>query len=177
MVTLICNYPDSVVFTSFLNQLYSSGVYEICLHTPEPYNSDHAMMDKALKYMSEKFHSSTWIDHGMENGDSNRETFVCDGSDPKSEFYASDVWKEYAIHYFWNCSPEKMHQSVPIKKEIKELSIKKALYDLYICYVLLRRYKADNSFAALSELTKGFYPTFDLNSFQSVNGNSRPTPL
>jgi hypothetical protein len=173
----ICNDPDSIEYSEFLNQLNSSGMYEICLHTPEPYNSNHEMLNEALKYMSGKYHSNTWIDHGMENGDSNRETFVCDGFDRNSAFYASDTWKEYDIRYFWNCSPEKMHQNVPIKKEIKELLIASALHDLYIRYAFLRRYKADNAFAALYELTKGFSPEHDLNSFQPVKGNSLPTPL
>jgi len=69
--------------------------------------------------MNEKYHSGTWIDHGMETGDSNRETFVCDGLDPKSEFYVSDLWEKYAIQYFWNCSREKLHENIPIKKKLQ----------------------------------------------------------
>lgn len=92
---------DSVYF-DFLKQLNDKG-FEICLHTPEQYTTWRGNLSKALSFMSEHFGSPTWIDHGYNNTyGNNREDLVCDGLNPKSPYYAYDLWKENGVRYLWN---------------------------------------------------------------------------
>ena len=85
-------------FSNFLDSLHSIG-NEICLHTPDFFTSNKETMDEALKYISQRYGSHTWIDHGYNNGHSdNREDFMCDGLNN----YALDLWHKYEINYFWN---------------------------------------------------------------------------
>ena len=56
-------------------------------------------MKDALEYITKRYGSQAWIDHGYNNGESdNREDFMCDGLNT----YAFDLWKQYKIKYFWN---------------------------------------------------------------------------
>ncbi len=85
-------------FEAFLDSLHTLG-NDICLHTPDFFTSDEKTMEEALGYVSERYGSQTWIDHGYNNGESdNREDFMCDGLNS----YAYNLWKKYKIKYFWN---------------------------------------------------------------------------
>ncbi len=85
-------------FEAFLDSLNSVG-NEICLHTPDFFTTNKETMEEALQYITKRYGSKTWIDHGYNNGESdNREDFMCDGLDT----YAFDLWKKYKIKYFWN---------------------------------------------------------------------------
>ncbi|MBE0652536.1 MAG: hypothetical protein IH594_01985, partial [Bacteroidales bacterium] len=89
-------------YLSFLDQLYSSGLYDLCLHTPENTNSDRKYLAEAILLMKERYNAATWIDHGMYQGNTNRESFVADGLNPSSEYYAADLWSKYGTRYFWS---------------------------------------------------------------------------
>ena len=95
-------------FFDFLKQLKDKG-FDICLHTPEQYTSTRENLSEALSFMKEYFASSSWIDHGYNNGFSNnREDMVCDGLDPASPYYVYDLWKENGVKFLWNASLEDM---------------------------------------------------------------------
>lgn len=85
-------------FEAFLDSLHTVG-NDICLHTPDFFTSDKKTMEEALGYITKRYGSKTWIDHGYNNGESdNREDFMCDGLNS----YAYNLWKKYKIKYFWN---------------------------------------------------------------------------
>lgn len=85
-------------FSAFLDSLHAIG-NEICLHTPDFFTSNEKTMEEALKHITNKYGSHTWIDHGYNNGHSdNREDFMCDGLNN----YAHELWNENKIKYFWN---------------------------------------------------------------------------
>jgi hypothetical protein len=93
---------EDPAFLNFLKQLNENG-YEICLHTPDPYSSNRALLEEALDQARREFAPVTWIDHGYDNSEkSNRENLVCDGTDSTSRWYAADLWKKYGIRYLWN---------------------------------------------------------------------------
>lgn len=95
-------------FRSLLDQLFQRG-HELCLHTPEQYTSTPQAMSSALNFMKHHYQSSSWIDHGYNNGlRNNRENLVCDGLKSSSRWYAADLWKQYGIQYFWNASVEEL---------------------------------------------------------------------
>ncbi len=84
-------------FFDFLVQLKKYG-HEICLHSPDHYTTTPVLLNEALSFMKKHFDSSSWIDHGYNNlPENNREDFVCDGVFG----FASDLWKEFGIRYFW----------------------------------------------------------------------------
>ncbi len=128
--------PDKPHFLDFLNQLYSTGLYDICLHTPEDYSSTRESLEESIKYMKEKFDASTWIDHGMYSGNMNQESFVCDGLNPNSEYYAADLWENYGTRYFWNPASEIIENSlISPSKSTKEGRFYKAYVDFLKHYV------------------------------------------
>ena len=89
-------------FKKLLKQLYNIG-FDICLHTPEQYTTTPDNLKEALDYMPRKFKSTTWIDHGYNNGlQNNREDLVCDGLLPQSEYFAAEQWQRHGIKYLWN---------------------------------------------------------------------------
>lgn len=89
-------------FEKLLKQLYKIG-FDICLHTPEQYTTIPSNFKEALDYMESNFKSTTWIDHGYNNGhEKNREDMVCDGLNSNSPFYAVDQWESHGIKYLWN---------------------------------------------------------------------------
>jgi hypothetical protein len=89
-------------FEKLLKQLYKIG-FDICLHTPEQYTTTPSNLKEALDYMQREFKSTTWIDHGYNNGlKNNREDLVCDGLLPQSEYYAAHQWRRHGIKYLWN---------------------------------------------------------------------------
>ena len=89
-------------FEKLLMELHKIG-FDICLHTPEQYTTTPRNLKKALGYMRRKFKSTTWIDHGYNNGlENNREDMVCDGLDRTSDYYAAYQWQSHGIKYLWN---------------------------------------------------------------------------
>lgn len=149
-----CSVRDNPQFCDFLDQLYKTGLYDICLHTPEPGNSNRKILEESIKFMKEKFDATTWIDHGFGSGNSNRESFVCDGLNPASEYYAADLWEKYNTRYFWNTSNESIGV-LSLKEEIRKLRLIKASAEIW------KRYSSKP----------------ELNSLQPAKGNSLPTPL
>ena len=89
-------------FEKLLKQLHKLG-FDICLHTPEQYTTTPDNLKEALDYMQRKFKSTTWIDHGYNNGlENNREDLVCDGLNQQSDYYAGSQWQNHGIQYLWN---------------------------------------------------------------------------
>ena len=89
-------------FEKLLKQLYKIG-FDICLHTPEQYTTTPDNLEEALDHMQRQFRSTTWIDHGYNNGPQhNRENLVCDGLNRQSDAYAADAWRRHGIRYLWN---------------------------------------------------------------------------
>jgi len=169
--------PDKPQFLDFLDQLYATGIYDICLHTPEPYTSNRETLTEAIKFMKENFDATTWIDHGMFPGNNNRETLVCNGLDSGSVLFAADLWEKYGTSYFWNPAVEALRTTVSPKEEIRKLRLKNLSVELWRRYRYLREYQGENFFTSLAELLVGYFPTYELNSLQSLKDNSCPTPL
>ena len=89
-------------FEKLLKQLHKLD-FDICLHTPEQYTTTPNNLKEALDYMQRHFKSTTWIDHGYNNGIThNREDMVCDGLNRQSEHYAASQWRRHGIKYLWN---------------------------------------------------------------------------
>jgi len=89
-------------FERLLDQLQHIG-FDICLHTPEQYTTTKSNLKEALAYMQRHFKSTTWIDHGYNNGPiHNREDMVCDGLNRQSDYYAAYLWSSHGIKYLWN---------------------------------------------------------------------------
>ena len=85
-------------FRMFLDTLYSLG-NEICLHTPDFFTTNERTMERALHYVTTRYGSNTWIDHGYNNGKTdNRENLMCDGLNS----YSKNLWEKHHIKYFWN---------------------------------------------------------------------------
>jgi len=176
----IRNISGDTQLIDFLDQLFSTGMYDICLHTPENYNSNPETMAEASHFMKSRFNASTWIDHGMLPGNNNREAFICDGPNRNSEFYSADIWEKYGTRFFWNAAVEELQNSVPepsINNELRKLRIDKAIVEVWRRYLFLNKYRSESFLAKWTELIKGYFPMFELNSLQPSKGNSYPTPL
>jgi hypothetical protein len=170
--------PDEPQFLNFLDQLNSTGLYDICLHTPEWNSSTRESLAEAIRFMKDRFNTCTWIDHGIYSGKTNRESFVCDGLNPKSEYFAADLWEEYDTRYFWNTSDELMHiPSVSLKEELRKLRFKNISVELWKRYLYQRRCNGMTVINAFFELMRGNSPKYESNSLQPFKGNSYPTPL
>ncbi|MFC2071557.1 hypothetical protein ACFLUU_02405 [Chloroflexota bacterium] len=117
--------PEWPQFLDFLDQLNTTGLYDIGLHTPSPSTSNRELLEESIKFMKDRFDTVTWIDHGMSDGVGNRECYVCDSLDPKSENYAADLWEKYNTRYFWNSAIEILAYSQgaegSVKKSLKSL--------------------------------------------------------
>jgi hypothetical protein len=61
------------------------------------------MLSEALDFISGRFGSPSWIDHGYNNHlENNREDFVCDGTLDDSPYFTADLWNSNGVKYFWN---------------------------------------------------------------------------
>ena len=86
--------------------------------------------------MKNTFDATTWIDHGMYSGKSNREAFVCDGLNPVSEYYFADLWEDYDTRYFWNPAAEMIENSlIAPSKSLKEGKLFKGYVDFLKHYL------------------------------------------
>lgn len=175
---MISNEPDKTEFLEFLKQIHSTGLYDICLHTPEDYSSNHETLNESMKFMNDNFKTKTWIDHGMYNGNLNRESFVCDGLNPESEYYAADLWEKYDTRYFWTPASELIENSmISPSKSLKQGKFFKAYVDFWKHYMSSKELKEMSFPAAIKELLRRHQNEGELNSLRPDKGNACPTPL
>ena len=174
----IINYSDSIQFLDFLDQLYSTGLYEIFLHTPEDYNSNRELLSTSIKFMKDRFDSKTWIDHGMYKGKINREAFCCDGLNPSTDYYAADLWEQFDTRFFWNPAVEEIEKSsVSPSQRIKEGKFYKAYVDFWKHYISPEELQKMNFLEALKKLIWRYSNKGELNSLLTYKSNAYPTPL
>ena len=176
----IIDRPEEVLTLEFLDKIYEIGNYDLCLHTPDYNNSNRLELSEAIEFMEKRYDAKTWIDHGMFPGNNNRETFVCDGLNDSSEYYAADLWEKYGTKYFWSPAVEAIRFSVPgssLKHDLLKLNIKSLTTDFWTRYKYLREYQGAGYFTATVDLARGYSPTLELNSQRQSQGSSFPTPL
>lgn len=165
---------------SFLDQLNETGLYDICLHTPEDMTSDRRTLSEAIPFMKQRYNTRSWIDHGMFNGKINRECFVCDGLNPVSEFYAGDLWKENDTRYFWNSAVEQIRSKsrISVIDQLRKLKLLKASEALWDNHLSSRQLTDMKPYQAFIQLFKSIAdPGIEMNSFFPDKGDSYPTPL
>ena len=167
-------------YSDFLDQLYSTGLYDLCLHTPERENSDREYLENAISTMRQRYDASTWIDHGIFEGNSNREAFVADGLNPSSEYFAADLWTKYGTDYFWSPAVEAIRFSKPgisIKEDLLHLRFVTLSKELWRRVNYRKSYLGENSITSFLKLMQGHFPMFELNSLQPLESSALPTPL
>ncbi|HPJ68614.1 MAG TPA: hypothetical protein PLQ82_03150 [Desulfobacteraceae bacterium] len=170
---------DSAKYLEFLDQLYETGDYELCLHTPEGVTSSRQRLSDAISFMKDRYDAITWIDHGMETGESNRECFLTDGLDPNSGLYSADLWKEHNTLYFWNVGVEKLRKAsyVSIKESVMQFKILKAFVLLWQRYYSPEELDEVNFFRGTWRMLTTKPLKNELNSYVTLKGESYPTPL
>jgi len=171
-----CSVSTDSIFVDFLDQIYSTGLYDICLHTPEDGNSNRDIMKESIEFMKLRYDTRTWIDHGMYNGKINRESFVCDGLDSTSSYYAADLWRQNNTSYFWNAGPEKIRE-IRLKEVIKRLKIQNAFIELWRRYLLINEQRGGSNVKSLFVNPGSSVSKYELNSLEPFKGNSYPTPI
>lgn len=168
--------PDFPQLLNFLEQLYSTGQYDICLHTPESGGSNREELEEAIKFMKDKFDSKTWIDHGMYGGKSNRESLVADGLNPNSTLYAADLWERYDTRYFWSSAPE-LIRNYSLKENFRELKFYEVSVNLWKRYLSPAELKRKRFLKSFKAMVSRYNDKGELNSLLSYKGNAFPTPL
>jgi len=170
---------DTAQYVEFLDQLYETGDYELCLHTPEGITSSRQRLNDAISFMKDRYDAITWIDHGMETGESNRECFLADGLDPNSGLYSADLWEEYNTHFFWNVGVEKLREAsyVSIKESMKQFKFLKVFGLLWQRYFSPEELHKVNFFSGCWKMLTSKPVKSELNSFVELKGGSYPTPL
>lgn len=177
------NYPEEESerdYLDFLDQLYATGLFDLCLHTPENSNSNRSYMDTAISAMKQRFKTESWIDHGMFPGNNNRETMVADGLNPHSEFYTADLWERYGTRFFWSPAVEAIRFSRPgpsMKDEFMDLRFSSLSAELWRRYKYRTHYLGESAVTSFIKLAEGHFPMFELNSLQPLKGSALPTPL
>ena len=158
----------------FLDQLNETGLYDICLHTPEYLNSNRQTLEESIKFMKERFDTRTWIDHGMYSGKNNRESFVCDMFNRDSELYSADLMNKYDVRYFWNPAVEEIRKSsvTYLSGEIKKLRFRNASATLWKRYFSPDELEKMRFIKAFSELIKRYSFDFELNSLLPDKGQA-----
>ena len=164
---------------NFLDQLNATGLYDICLHTPDDGNSNRQTLEEAIKFMKERYNTICWIDHGFYGGKINRESFVCDGLDSLSPYYDADLWEKYDTKYFWSAAIEMQKNAnwVSVTDNIKRLKF----YQAYVTF--LQRYASPDNLKNLSffQLIKKIKTNYSFkteeNTLEYNAGPSLPTPL
>jgi len=175
--------PDSTSnereYLELLDQLHLLG-NDICLHTPEEGNSTRNSMREAIMFMKERYGSRSWIDHGMYQGNNNREAFSADGLDSASQYYAGDLWAEADIRYFWSPAVEAIRFANPrpsLMQSLKALKFQTLFTEFWGRYNYLRLYNGKNTFEALGKVLHSKFTMLELNSQRPIKGHSFPTPL
>jgi hypothetical protein len=168
------------VYLDFLDQLYQTGLYDLCLHTPDESNSNRRYMQAAISAMKTRYSAESWIDHGMFPGNNNREAMVADGLNPESEFYSADLWEQYGTRFFWSPAVEAIRFSKPgpsIKDDFLSLRFSDLSAELWRRYRYRKNYLGETAYESLLSLSRGHFPMFELNSLQPLKGSAMPTPL
>jgi len=163
----------------FLDQLNATGIYDICLHTPENSNSNRSVLEESIRFMKNRYNTITWIDHGFFYGVINREAFVAEGLDSNSIYYAADLWKKYDTRYFWSPQIEfnRIASHVSIKANIKKFKFYRAYVNLWKNFFSPRELREMNPLQAIKELIRRFPNEYESNSLLPSKGDSYPTPL
>ena len=167
--------PDSVQFMTlgFMDQLYRTGNYDICLHGVRWDGKD---IERSVRTMKESFDTKTWIDHGMFSGTRHRQSFVCDGLTEGSEYYMADLWEKYGTRYFWNASVEEFSK-IPVWKDIQGLKFYKASVDLWRWSFSAEELHELGLPKALMQLKSRLRRKGEMNSLKPGRGNAFQTPL
>lgn len=171
---------SEMVYLDFLDQLYQTGLYDLCLHTPDESNSNRRYLQAAISGMRERFDATSWIDHGMFPGNNNREAMVADGLNAGSEYYAADLWEQYGTRFFWSPAVEAIRFSKPgpsIKDDLLMLRFSDLSAELWRRYRYRKNYLGETTIESLRNLARGHFPMFELNSLQPLKGSTLPTPL
>jgi hypothetical protein len=128
--------------------------------------------------MKQNYDAKTWIDHGMYSGNLNRESFVCDGLDPGSKYYAADLWEKFDTRYFWNPAAELIENSmISPSKSFKEGKFYKAYVDFWKHYMSPKELKEMRFPVAVKELLRRHQNKGELNSLRPGKGNAYPNPI
>jgi hypothetical protein len=167
---------DEPLYLNFLKQLDSTGLFDICLHTPDDQNSNREILEESIKFMKDRFNTICWIDHGFYGGKINRESFVCDGLDSISPFYAADLWEKYDTRYFWSPADELIND-ISLKQKIRKLKFKDASCELWKRHLSQYELKEMTFFTAFFQLLKRPSSKYEMNSMKPIKGESFPTPL
>ena len=164
---------DRTQYLDFLDQLYKTGDYDLCLHGS---SSNRDLFEESVKFMKDRFDEKTWIDHGMFSGKSHRTAFVCDGLNQDSEFFVGDLWKKYDVLYFWNAAVEEIIKP-SFKEEFKKLKLYDASVNLWKSYLSPKELKELRFDKALRVLFRHYHEKGEENTLLSSKGNGFPTPL
>ena len=164
----------------FLDKLYETGLYDICLHTPEDLNSNRQVLEEAIAFMKDRYDTRSWIDHGMYDGTINRECFVCDGLNPESDYYAADLWEKHDTRYFWSSAVELIRNKdrLSTSDQLKNLKLRSASEALWKNHISPDRLNSVSLAQAFRELFKNLLTNEEeLNSLFPGRGDNFPTPL
>lgn len=164
----------------FLDQLHETGRYDICLHTPEDLNSDRQTLEEAIAFMKDRYGTRSWIDHGMYDGNVNRECFVCDGLNPESDYYSADLWRKYDTRYFWSPAVELIRNKNRLSTSdlLKNLKVQGASEALWKNHISSGRLNSLSFVKASIELFRNLSTNQEeLNSLYPGKGDNLPTPL
>jgi hypothetical protein len=174
----INNIPYDGSYLDFLLQLQSTGLYDICLHTPEDMNSDRSTVEQASQFMNEYFSTVSWIDHGMFGGRYNRECFQADGLTPDSSQYCSDIWKKYGVKYFWNSGYELLDPLTPtIKTDLIHLRFRKASLNFWIHYLTSEELRGMSFLSGSLKALQTFIHRKDLYLLDRGRDEAFPVPV
>ncbi|HKK41828.1 MAG TPA: hypothetical protein VJ963_05410 [Bacteroidales bacterium] len=168
--------PQFPAFRNFLDHLNATGLYDLCLHTPENLNSTRERMEESVSYMHGRYNTSTWIDHGFYNGKINRECFVADGLDPTKVLYGADLWRKYNTRYFWSPAVEEMH-TYSLKDNLMHLKFYDVAVKLWSRYLSPKELTEMSFRYALINLIKRLGEKNELDCFLPGKGSSYPTPI
>lgn len=147
---------SEMAYLDFLDQLYQTGLYDICLHTPDESNSNRQYLQAAISLMRDRYDAIPWIDHGMFPGNNNREAMIADVLNPESEFYVADLWEQYGTRFFWSHAVEviRFSKSEPsIKDDILGFRFTELSAELWRRYRYRRGYLGETAFKSLLSLT------------------------
>ncbi len=163
----------------FLDQIYSTGLYDICLHTPENLNSTRNTMEEAERFMKTRYNAVSWIDHGFYPGNYNRECRVCDGLDSMSQYYCGDIWKKFETKYMWSPGVEmiKNRNYVSVTDNLKKGNIYNAYVALLKHSLSAKELKQLSIFKILEEIKVRHSYGHEENTLEFNSGNAAPTPL
>lgn len=164
---------------NFLDQLYATGLYDICLHTPDDGNSNRKTLEESIKFMKERYNTICWIDHGFYSGKINRESLVCDGLDSLSPYYAADLWEKYDTKYFWSAAVEmiKDKNRVSVSDNLKRLKFYQAYITLLKHYASPDDLKNLNLLQLIKKIKTNYSYRLEMNTLEYNGGPSLPTPL